>query len=90
MQDRSLSGSVKNHPLWHCLVWQCPSSFLRLLQDVFYIVKNQANKREKLSILSGVSGYFGPGEMTAVMGPTGSGENPAHSCLNLVLGSLIS
>ena len=44
-----------------------------LVQDVHYIVKNQANKREKLSILSGVSGYFNPGEMAAVMGPSGSG-----------------
>ena len=44
-----------------------------LPQDVHYIVRNSANKREKLSILSGVSGYFNPGEMAAVMGPSGSG-----------------
>ncbi|KAK9906864.1 hypothetical protein WJX75_009364 [Coccomyxa subellipsoidea] len=44
-------------------------------QDVYYIVKNQANKREKISILHGVSGYFNPGEMAAVMGPSGSGKS---------------
>lgn len=42
-------------------------------QDVYYIVRNQANKKEKISILHGVSGYFNPGEMAAVMGPSGSG-----------------
>ena len=46
---------------------------LLMWQDVYYIVKNRANRAEKLSILSGVSGYFSPGEMAAVMGPSGSG-----------------
>lgn len=50
-------------------------------QDVYYIVKNQANKREKISILHGVSGYFNPGEMAAVMGPSGSGETTPHGVL---------
>jgi len=54
------------------------------LQDVYYIVKNQADKRSKLAILQGVSGYFNPGEMAAVMGPSGSG-----SCLDLLLCSLL-
>ncbi len=45
------------------------------MQDVFYIVKNQANKREKLAILHGISGFFNPGEMSAVMGPSGSGTS---------------
>lgn len=44
-------------------------------QDVDYIVKNQANRKEKLKILSQVSGFFNPGEMAAVMGPSGSGEH---------------
>ena len=42
-------------------------------QDVDYIVRNQANRKEKLKILSQVSGFFNPGEMVAVMGPSGSG-----------------
>ena len=50
-----------------------PTVLCTPMQDVYYIVKNQANKREKLSILSGVSGFFNPGEMAAVMGPSGSG-----------------
>ena len=44
-----------------------------MVQDLYYIVRNQANKREKLAILTGVSGHFNPGEMAAVMGPSGSG-----------------
>lgn len=44
-------------------------------QDVYYIVRNQANKKEKLAILNGISGYFNPGEMAAVMGPSGSGAS---------------
>lgn len=48
---------------------------------MFYIVKNQADKRSKVAILQGVSGYFNPGEMAAVMGPSGSGGccNRLHS-----------
>ncbi len=43
-------------------------------QDVDYIVRNQANRKEKLKILCQVSGFFNPGEMVAVMGPSGSGR----------------
>ena len=62
-----------------------PRLFL-LSQDVYYIVKNQADKRSKVAILQGVSGYFNPGEMAAVMGPSGSGGcccNSMHRCMNL-------
>ena len=52
-------------------------------QDVYYIVKNQADKRSKVAILQGVSGYFNPGEMAAVMGPSGSGGCPMHPCITL-------
>lgn len=55
------------------------------LQDVFYIVKNQADKRSKLAILKGISGFFNPGEMAAVMGPSGSG-----ACCRLAHRSVIS
>ena len=56
---------------------------LLLCQDVYYIVKNRANKAEKLSILAGISGYFSPGEMAAVMGPSGAGACAA--CLGSML-----
>ena len=66
--------------------WQCacskPTEILLTMQDVFYIVKNQADKRSKLAILQGVSGFFNPGEMAAVMGPSGSGA-PSCSLLKL-------
>lgn len=44
-----------------------------LMQDVRYTVVNSQNKKEKIEILKGVSGYFNPGEMAALMGPSGSG-----------------
>ena len=47
-----------------------------MVQDVSYIVKDCAGRRSKLSILQGVSGYFNPGEMAAIMGPSGSGDSP--------------
>ncbi|CAL5220625.1 g2668 [Coccomyxa viridis] len=43
-------------------------------QDVEYIVKNSAKWREKISILSKVSGSIPPGYLTALMGPSGSGK----------------
>ena len=63
-----LKGAVSaNSPIFH-------SGTRVTFQDVDYIVKNQANSKEKLNILSQVSGFFNPGEMAAVMGPSGSGE----------------
>lgn len=42
-------------------------------RDLRYVVRNRANKSEKLSILKGISGFYLPAEMAAVMGPSGSG-----------------
>ena len=53
----------------------------RSLQDVFYIAKNRADKRSKVSILQGISGFFNPGEMAAVMGPSGSGGRQSYYSL---------
>ncbi|KAK9904972.1 hypothetical protein WJX75_006687 [Coccomyxa subellipsoidea] len=43
-------------------------------KDLEYIVKNSANRREKISLLSRVSGCLYPGQLTALMGPSGSGK----------------
>lgn len=67
-----------------CHHWRCQHTApLLAVQDLHYIVKNRANKRERLSILSGVSGYFNPGEMAAVMGPSGSGAAATPAALNI-------
>lgn len=38
------------------------------LQELTYTVTNSQNKKEKISLLQGVSGYLLPREMTALMG----------------------
>ena len=38
-----------------------------LTQDVKYTVVNSQNKKEKIDILKGVSGYFNPGEMLSLI-----------------------
>ncbi len=38
-----------------------------MLQDLEYIVKNSANRRQKISLLSKVSGSLYPGELTALV-----------------------
>ncbi|KAK9845354.1 hypothetical protein WJX81_004187 [Elliptochloris bilobata] len=48
-----------------------------------YQVKNRADKRQRLSILTDVSAYFSPVEMSAVMGPSGSGKS---TLLDLIAG----
>ena len=42
-------------------------------QGATYQVRNRVDKRQRLSILTDVSAYFSPAEMSAVMGPSGSG-----------------
>lgn len=53
-------------------------------QNVTYTVVNSANKKEKISLLQGVSGYFQPGQLNALMGEvvlwaSCSGAGQAHS-----------
>lgn len=40
-------------------------------QNLTYTVVNAANKKEKLALLDDVNGFFKPGEMAALMGPSG-------------------
>jgi ABC-type glutathione transport system ATPase component len=46
----------------------------RRAQNVSYTVINSQNKKEKISLLQSVTGYLKPGDMAALMGPSGSGE----------------
>lgn len=45
------------------------------MQHITCTVKNSHKRRETVTILQKVSGYFNPGEMAALMGPSGSGES---------------
>jgi hypothetical protein len=38
-------------------------------RNLVYDVKNKQDKKQKLTILHGLSGFFNPAQMTAVMGP---------------------
>ncbi len=38
-------------------------------RNLLYHVKNKQDKQQKLTILHGLSGFFNPSQMTAVMGP---------------------
>lgn len=44
-------------------------------RKLVYDVKNKQDKKQKLTILHGISGFFNPSQMTAVMGPSGSGKS---------------
>ena len=43
-------------------------------KELEYLVRNRSNKSEKLPILRCISGFYLPAEMSAVMGPSGSGN----------------
>ena len=42
-------------------------------RNITYTVTNEADKKEQISLLQNVSGYLRPGELIALMGPSGSG-----------------
>ena len=70
--DKKLRESVDDGP---------QISMRIIFKDLTYVVRNQANKNEKLALLKGISGFYLPGEMAAVMGPSGSGAFFAFSYL---------
>ena len=43
-------------------------------QDLSYTVWNSANKKQKLKLLTEVSGFLPPGHLSALMGPSGSSK----------------
>jgi ABC-type glutathione transport system ATPase component len=43
-------------------------------RDINYTVKNHNNPKDDIKLLSGVSGYLRPGELVALMGPSGCGK----------------
>lgn len=47
-----------------------PGSGMQItFRNLVYRVKNKQNKKEDTEILHGLSGFFNPSQMTAVMGP---------------------
>lgn len=49
------------------------SLVLLALQGLTYTVKSSFEKGKMLKLLDNVTGYFEPGEMCALMGPSGRG-----------------
>ena len=43
-------------------------------QDLTYTVWNSANKKQKITLLTEVSGFMPPGHLSALMGPSGSSK----------------
>lgn len=74
----SWKGTAFRDMQWSCsfcaLLTRASVCFNVPLQDITYTVVNNQQKNEKINILKSVSGYLKPGKMTALMGPSGSGE----------------
>ncbi|KAF6250828.1 P-loop containing nucleoside triphosphate hydrolase protein [Scenedesmus sp. NREL 46B-D3] len=51
-----------------------PTGMTLTIQGLSYSVLNNQNTKETLYLLKGVTGYFRPQEMAALMGPSGSGK----------------
>ena len=71
----SIDNEVKS--IYHQLSQNAMPGTRVTFQDVDYLVRNRANRKQKIKILCQVSGFFNPGEMVAVMGPSGSGMSTA-------------
>ena len=55
-------------------------------KEITYSVRNAQNTKESIDLLTRVSGYLRPGEMVALMGPSGCGASRANMlCIPLVL-----
>lgn len=50
-------------------------------KDVWYTVK--IPKKDDIDLLQGVSGFFEPGSLTALMGSSGAGKTAEHPLLSL-------
>ena len=51
-----------------------PLTGARATQDLSYTVWNSANKKQKIKLLTEVSGFMPPGHLSALMGPSGSSK----------------
>ena len=54
-------------------------------QDVTYLVQNRANRKEKLAILKGVSGFCQPGEPAVFHSTCHPSDLSSCSCLSYTL-----
>ena len=80
-------GASVRHLPEHAKGWDSAAGGL---QGASYQVRNRADKRQQLSILSDVTAYFSPVEMAAVMGPSGSGGARSPRAFSLLSTSLLS
>jgi len=72
---RSQSGDGSASDLADVWEGELSHSGMRItFRNLEYLVRNRSNRSEKLPILKGVSGFYLPAEMAAVMGPSGSGR----------------
>lgn len=73
-------------------VWEAELSHsgMRItFQNLEYLVRNRQKRMEKLPILRNISGFYLPSEMSAVMGPSGSGQSVPCVVLTSFLHGLI-
>ena len=51
----------------HCSLGLCLTPWMCPLQDLTYKVRNNNNRRQKVTLLYKISGFFVPGELTALV-----------------------
>ena len=59
-------------------------------QDLTYTVWNSANKKQKITLLTEVSGFMPPGHLSALMGPSGSSKTTLLGALIEFVKPLVS
>lgn len=73
--DSTSNSTTNSTSPWKELSSACVDEpFFLLFEDISYSTRRSIFKREKKTILRNLSGDFRPGELTAIMGPSGAGK----------------